>query len=358
MGFFDWTADPEEIEQEESKPEESKSESPRRGTYLTLSELKKVPPPAPLIQDMINLDSVTMLVGASRAFKSFLTIGMACSIAHPKMNTWEGYKVHEHGTVAYIAAEGGTGIYPRVLAWCEANAVSVDELEGQLLINPDPVQLDSAQDMEYQLQQFGMMPNLKMIVFDTKARVSGGLEENSATDQAKAIDMVDFIKRQTGAAVTLVHHTGKDGHGARGSSAWIGAVDTELTATREGDEMMVTLKSTKRKDSKDGIEYRFEMKEYEFGEFFDVTSSLVAIAMREDEAIPGGSSVGRSNDIRAMRILDELDHGDGETKSVWLRMLTEDGMAERTARGVMGKLIKSGQVREIGGSGNRTRYGV
>lgn len=357
MGFFSDIPAEEPITEGEAKEEESATEI-RRGTFLSLSELSTIKPPPPLIQDMINLDSVTMLVGASRAFKSFITIGMACSVAHPDMNTWEGYKVHEHGTVAYIAAEGGTGIYPRVLAWCEANAVSIDELEGKLLINRDAVQLTSVEDMEYQLQQFGIMPDLKMVVFDTKARVTAELEENSATDQAKAIEMVDFIKRRTGAAVTLVHHTGKDGQGARGSSAWIGAVDTELTAVREGDEMMVTLKSTKRKDSKDGIEYRFEMKEYEFGNFFDVTNSLVAIAMREDEDQPGGSLAGRSNDLRAMRILDELDHGDGETKSVWLRMLTEDGMAERTARGVMGKLIKSGQVREIGGSGSRTRYGV
>lgn len=323
-------------------------QGPRRGTFLTLSELANIPPPPPLVDDLINLDSITMLVGSSRAFKSFVMLGMSCAIAHPQMNNWEGHKIHEHGTVAYIAAEGGNGIYPRILAWCIANGVSIDELQDRLLVNRDAVQLTSAEDMEYQLQQFGQMPDLKMVVFDTKARVSGDLEENSATDQKQAIDMVDFIKRETGAAIVLIHHSGKDGTGARGSSAWIGAIDTELTATRDGDEMMVNLKTTKRKDSKDAVDYRYELKEYEFGEFFDVTTSLVAVAMREDESHPhGGKGVGHANEVRALKRLDEQDDGSGVTKAHWVTTLKEDGMARNTAYDTVARLIRTGKAQEV-----------
>lgn len=359
MGFFsDQASIPiEVIEEEEFEelPEEANDE-PKRGTFLTLSELARIPPPMPLVRELINLDSITMLVGASRAFKSFLTIGISCAIAHPTLRAWEGYEVVEHGTVAYIAAEGGTGLIPRVEAWCRANRVDRSEIEDTLLINRDAIQLTSMDDMEYLLQQLGLMPNLRMVVIDTKARTTAELDENSATDQAKAIEIADYIKRVTGASIIIIHHTGKDGHGARGSSAWIGAVDTELTAERDGDEMMTTMTCTKRKDDKDGCEHRFEMKEFEFGDFFGKTKSLVAIAMRDDEDSPGGSTMNQANDEKALNLLTSIDDGTGSTRAAWTRLLMEDGASEISARTTTGRLIRHQRVNAVGGKGAQIRY--
>jgi hypothetical protein len=75
-----------------------------------------------------------------------------------------------------------------------------------------------------------------LVIIDTFARASVGLEENSASDVGKAIAKFDMVRRATGAGLIVVHHTGKGGSagGARGSSALNGALDTELLV-KEGE---------------------------------------------------------------------------------------------------------------------------
>jgi hypothetical protein len=103
------------------------------------------------------------------------------------------------------------------------------------------------------------------VVIDTQARVTVGLEENSAKDMGILTNAVGMLKRATGACVLVVHHTGRTGKDARGSSALDGAQDTELKVQRSEDRAALSCKviQDKQKDmaegDRDGLEIRFRV---------------------------------------------------------------------------------------------------
>ncbi|MBX9265093.1 helicase RepA family protein, partial [Klebsiella pneumoniae] len=91
---------------------------------------------------------------------------------------------------------------------------------------------------------------VQLIVIDTLARCFGGNDENDAKDMGAFIEGCDTIKRETGATVLVVHHSGKDDtKGARGSSAFRAALDAEFNVRREGDGGAIILTCTKVKDA-------------------------------------------------------------------------------------------------------------
>ena len=87
-----------------------------------------------------------------------------------------------------------------------------------------------------------------MIVIDTVARHMGGLDENSAKDTGALIATADKLKDDYGCVVLLVHHTGHANQDrARGSTAFKGALDTEILVKSSGDHD-VTVSCEKQKD--------------------------------------------------------------------------------------------------------------
>jgi hypothetical protein len=68
-----------------------------------------------------------------------------------------------------------------------------------------------------------------MVVIDTLARSFGAGDENTVKDMTKCIRNLDAIREATQATILVIHHSGKDASkGARGSSALLGAADTEI----------------------------------------------------------------------------------------------------------------------------------
>jgi len=76
--------------------------------------------------------------------------------------------------------------------------------------------------------------------------MTGG-DENSARDMGLVIANADRVRKATGAAVLLIHHTGKSGDSERGSSALRGACDTMLKVV--GDRDKLVLRCEKQKDA-------------------------------------------------------------------------------------------------------------
>lgn len=74
------------------------------------------------------------------------------------------------------------------------------------------------------------------------------------------IEGCDTIKRETGATLLVVHHSGKDGSkGARGSSAFHAALDAEYNVRREEDGGALILSCTKMKDAEEAPEAAFDL---------------------------------------------------------------------------------------------------
>jgi hypothetical protein len=208
---------------------------------LSSEDLETIPDLEPLIKGWISKDTVGRVYGASGSFKTFLTLDMACSVATG--HGWFGYEVTK-GRVLYVVAEGSRGIRKRVRAWEVARNDGARIGDDDLRIFPRPIQVGGEE-----WKTFVCMcktSGFSLIILDTQARCTVGMEENSATDMGRVYDMADRLSKETGACVMFVHHTGYEGGHARGSSSVYGALQTEISVTRE--DMTIKLKQEKQKD--------------------------------------------------------------------------------------------------------------
>lgn len=211
-----------------------------RAEFLTADQVASRPNPVPLINGLLDLSSLAWLIGKSGSYKSFVALDMAGHVAAGR--DWMGRRVHQ-GTVVYIVAEGVEGTTLRVRAWKERKG----ELHGVYFL-PRPVQ---AAGPEWQtLIEACVLMSPCMIVIDTQARVTVGMEENSNTEMGVFIEQVEAMKRATGACILVVHHIGRNGEDARGASAIDGAQGTELRMKRTAD-LHATLVMDKQKDMAD-----------------------------------------------------------------------------------------------------------
>lgn len=210
---------------------------------LTTEQLRALPPPEWLIDDIIPQRGTCMVYGPPGSYKTFLAIAWAMCVAEGV--SWEGdgaYTVTP-GNVVYVAAEGATGIPMRVAAWEEDQ----NRHAGPgLLWFPEPLSLlDRGLVTTFVDAIADHQP--KLLVIDTLARCTTGGDENSAKDMGIAIDHMGMIVRQLGCTVIFIHHTTKDGATYRGSSAMLGAVETAVEVTADGREVKV--RCEKQKDA-------------------------------------------------------------------------------------------------------------
>lgn len=79
-----------------------------------------------------------------------------------------------------------------------------------------------------------------LILLDTQARITVGMEENAAKDMGEFVDKLERLRRASGACVLIVHHMGRNGEHMRGSTALEGAATTILQASKEDNEITVS----------------------------------------------------------------------------------------------------------------------
>jgi AAA domain len=101
-------------------------------------------------------------------------------------------------------------------------------------------------------------------VVDTLSRTFGGGNENDSADMASFVANIDKIRAETGTAVLVVHHSGKDDNrGMRGHSILKAAADTVLEVG--GQEGARTVTVGKQKDGETGATYSFNLETEEVG---------------------------------------------------------------------------------------------
>lgn len=195
-----------------------------RPKVLTITQLAAQPSGTGyLIKGLLQRRSHAVMYGQPGAGKTFVALDMAYHIATGK--EWHEHKVHS-GPVFYLAYEGIGGLAKRAAAltrrygdedaplYVVAADYNLREVAGRKALGDD-------------LAQLPQKPVL--IVIDTLARAMKGGDENSAQDMGALNDAVSALIEATGACVLVVHHSGKNkGAGARGSSALLGAIDTEI----------------------------------------------------------------------------------------------------------------------------------
>ncbi|MFJ3229766.1 AAA family ATPase [Streptomyces sp. NPDC086787] len=224
------------------------------GDLLDTDGLDKIKPLEPLVGDLLALNTLSRVIGPSGTFKSFVLLDIAGHIGTGVK--WHGQYVRQ-GTVVYLVAEGEQGIRKRVRAWEQHHGMRMDNVR----FLPRPVQAASP-EWEVLIEAMRRI-GPALIVIDTQARVTLGVEENSNTEMGRVVDRMDQLRSSTRACVTLVHHTGHVGEHGRGASAVKGALQSELMVSRKGDKIpntVLTIKSGKQKDEDQDGDFQFGLK--------------------------------------------------------------------------------------------------
>lgn len=212
---------------------------------LSSADLDDLPPVEWLVADLLAVDSTAWIIGKPGRGKSFVALDVALHVATGK--AWHGHAVRA-GTVVYVVGEGARGIRPRVRGW-EKVHLDGDRVQPGKMIFIDAAEeglvLGSPAWLELQLTVAQVRPAL--IIVDTQARMTVGVDENSAKEMGIVVAEFDRLRRLGGGSTILsVHHQGHAGQQARGSSAMLGAAQTELTVTKK--ERLITIYVTKQKD--------------------------------------------------------------------------------------------------------------
>lgn len=179
--------------------------------------------PKYLVKGILNKKSYALMYGAPGAGKTYCAFELAHSVAGG--TDFLGRKTRQ-GTVLYLAYEGYGGIPNRV------RALRLHHRSSKL-----PIYFHSATfNLREESGSNGVIALAKaipevpsLIIIDTLAYALSGGDENSAKDVGAFNAQVQRIIAETGACVLVIHHSGKNAdNGARGSSALLGAVDTEI----------------------------------------------------------------------------------------------------------------------------------
>jgi hypothetical protein len=212
-----------------------------RDALVDSAGLDAIPEPEPLVDGILYRDSLAWIQGKRSNGKSFVALDIAGCVGTG--HHWQGRAVHR-GNVLFIAAEGVSGVRWRVRAW--------EESYGREMANvqflPIPVQAN--------LDQWGHLVELAhyefafgLIVLDTQARMTVGMEENAAKDMGEWVDRLEWLRRSTGACILTVHHQGRTGEHMRGSTALEGAATSIIQVVK--DDAEITVSCEKQKDAEE-----------------------------------------------------------------------------------------------------------
>ncbi len=311
----------------------------------SLKDVLSLPPPDWLIRGVMPVGSQAVLFGPSGSGKSFIALDLALSVATGRK--WQGLKVKE-GPVTYIVAEGGRGMAKRADAWIQHRGLApIDDMFFVL----EPVQLRNPEHIKGLLHQINAR-NKKpaLIVFDTLARCFVDGEENSAKDVGVLVHHAGILQQATGAAILMLHHTGKAANNQeRGSTALRGAADVMISQTKAND--IITLRNIKQKDAEEfrPITLRLDQIKLDMtgGSSGDpVTSCVVVQADAPQDAGEGALAQGPRT---ALDVLSNLN-GDGSTAGEWKAAVeAERGkvVAERTFQRWRQRLVQEDLVEQV-----------
>lgn len=176
-----------------------------------------------VVKGLLQRKSYAEEFGAPGEGKTFVALDIAYHVAAGK--PWMDRKVHQ-GPVLYLAFEGLGGLIARAKALRQ----HYGNKDVPLYIVNAAMNLREKTGRAELGDILAALPAKPvLVVIDTFARALLGGDENSAQDVGAFNAAIAALIENTGACVCIIHHSGKDkSKGARGSSALLGAIDTEI----------------------------------------------------------------------------------------------------------------------------------
>jgi phage/plasmid primase-like uncharacterized protein len=199
-----------------------------------------------LVKRWIQSQALVMVHGPSGGGKTFVVLDWCLRMASGTED-WAGHKVRQ-GNVVYLAGEGHHGLRGRVAAWKHHHKAG----KLAMWLSKDGCDLNTPTGYLKVVEQVRMLKDRpSVIVVDTLHRFLAG-DENSAQDAKTMLDACNALMQEFNCSVILVHHTGvaeEAQHRARGSSAWRGALDIEISIVPGKNDQPMQIVQRKSKDA-------------------------------------------------------------------------------------------------------------
>ncbi len=303
-----------------------------RSKLVTTDQLRGMPRPQPLIDGWLNLDSLAMVYGPSGGGKTHVVMDIANTVSARRF--WHANAV-TNGGVLYVLAEGAPGASLRVTAWERHHGVTsaVTWHPGAISVFSDAWAAGLAE----------VVAELRpvLVVIDTYARATVGMEENGTKDTGITVEHLDMIRQAAGSCVLIVHHAGKDvTKGARGNSALKGAMDTEIEVV--GGDGRIKVSNTKQKDAPEAAPLHFKLT--------PVPDTDSVVIEQAGARIEGDDLTAAAFDT--LKALRDIDVTEGVSATAWRAAADA---TERTFYRHRSGLLQHGHVVNIG-TDTRPRY--
>ena len=226
--------------------------NPDRFRLMTVAEYLALSMPEYLIDKTLPQKGIAIVVGKSGAGKTFVVLDMVAAIASGE--DWFERKTKKT-SVVYIVAEGM--LQNRIKAL--KNMYGKKFEEAIFYIVKDPFNLFSSSD---DVQDIALkVPKGSMVVIDTLAQASPGMDENSGKDMGQVIQNCKMLQQEIDGLVLLVAHSGKGkAEDIRGHSSLRAAADAVIIVNKKSASERCW-KVLKLKEGEDGKEESFKLEE-------------------------------------------------------------------------------------------------
>jgi len=332
----------------------------RRNRLLSLSDLRRMPMPQPIVSGVIYSDQETVMFGPQGGSKTAVVLDMALHCIHAM--PWMGRPTTD-GKVVYVCGEGGGKVLAnRIDAWLKYHdRKAIGRTDELLRVTEFPVHMLDAQSVDELLDLVAAEGEVLMIVVDTLSANFGGGDENAVADMGKFLDAIRHIRLATHAGLVVVHHTGHhDQTRPQGSNKLRRDVDTELLVNRDArDENLFGLLGGGTLKSRNGvgcgmIGYRLETVELrEVDRFGNPLTSIVVVPTEGEPCFeltaPQRQRRGK-NQVAALKSLREWagENGYAEGDKVivapsdWQAVYQDAGLNRKQANKVKTSMLEAG----------------
>ena len=244
--------------------------------------------PAPIkwfVKNWIQQEALIMVHGPSGGGKTFAVLDW-CLRMGSGMDDWMGHKV-KPAKIVYLAGEGHQGLRGRIAAWKHYNKAS----KLQMWLSKDGCDLNTIGGLKRVIDSIAALDIIPdVLVIDTLHRFLVG-DENSSQDAKTMLDACAALMIKFKCSVILVHHTGNSDeaqHRARGSSAWKGALDIEISIVPAKGDTPMQIVQRKSKDAEMAAPLHASLKSVEIPGWFDEDGIQItsAVLVQEDAPAP------------------------------------------------------------------------
>lgn len=274
---------------------------PTKLHFLSYAEMKEMPEPEWLVENIVQKRSGALIFGKSNTFKSFLGIDIGLSIATGR--DWHGNAVNK-GRVLFVATEGANGVGRlRIPGWFDH--YGIDEADrANVMLFPKEICLDVKADVDALISTSKELGGFDLIVLDIFGGTMNGTEVEDTTARAW-VRSVQRIIREVGSAVLTIAHTGwQDETRARMHTHFWGSFDSRMRVEGDKEKLTTCLTIERHKDADSSGSWGFQLE--------PSAGTLVPIL---DDTVKPNKAAGLSGALqRAVNALDEAIEAEGVLK--------------------------------------------